>query len=718
METSRILKPGLNCWRLSPARRAAFLIDGETYFSAFRSAVKKAKHSIFILGWDLDSRVELVRNGEDDGFPTALGDFLNAVVGRSRRLKAHILIWDFAMVYALEREWFSIYKLDWRTHRRIRARFDGNHPPGASHHQKVVVIDDRVAFAGGFDLSKWRWDTCAHDADDPRRTDPDGASYPPFHDVQLMVEGQAAADLAELFRDRWARATGQDIPVTAEAETDPWPPEVQADLEEMEVAIARTQPAHESRTACREVEQLYVDMIGAAKQSIYLENQYFTSKKVGASILKRLQEEQGPEVILVLPLKTGGWLEQNTMDAMRTTLLKRLQQGDIHDRLRVYYPSQEGLGDQCISVHGKVMVIDDRVVRVGSSNLSNRSMGLDTECDLAMEANAGGSDSQAVAAFRNRLLGEHLGADPEQVGEIMGRHSSLARTIKELRGGPKTLEELPLSASDSIDWNIPEAELADSEKPLDPESLMEYFVPERERRTTLQRGIFWIVVFLLVILMAGLWHWSPLADWLSLEHLHDLIATARTSVWTPVIVIGGYLLGGLIALPVTLMIAATALTVGPVAGSVYSFIGTLSSALLTFGIGHLLGRNAIRGLPASSLNRISRRLADRGLLTVVTFRLLPVAPFTVINLVAGASHLRWRDYLLGSAIGLTPGVVAVSILTARLSATVQQPNVTNMMLLLALALLMAGLLIWLIQLSKRRSAHAPKNETKANNASG
>ncbi len=696
MRTSRILQPGQNCWRLSPASRAAFLIDRENYFSAFRAAVKEARHSIFILGWDMDSRVRLERNGRNDGYPSELGKFLNAAVGRSKGVHAYILIWDFAMVYALEREWFSIYKLDWRTHRRIRFCLDGDHPPGASHHQKVVVIDDRIAFVGGFDLSKWRWDTRAHKADDPRRVDPDGAAYPPFHDVQLLVEGQAAADLGELFRGRWSQATGRHIRASVDQAADPWPAEVSADLQDIKVAIARTQPAHKNLKACREVERLYTDMIAAAKRSIYLENQYFTSKKVGESISKRLQEKDGPEIILVLPLKTGGWLEQNTMDAMRTSLLKGLQEADTHHRLRVYYPSREGLGDQCISVHGKVMVIDDRVVRVGSSNLSNRSMGLDTECDLAMEADASTSESQAIAAFRNSLLGEHLGVEPQRVHDIMNQPGSLTRTIEELQGGSKPLGELKLSTSSSIEWEIPEAELADSERPLDPESLMEYFVPQKEQRTTLHRVIVLVAVILLVILMAGLWHWSPLGEWLTVDRLNDLILQARQSAWTPVIVLGGYLLGGLMALPVTLMVAATALAMGPLAGSLYSFAGTLSSALLTFGIGHLLGRNAMRRLPGSTLNRISRRLADRGLVTVITFRLLPVAPFIVINLVAGASHLRWRDYLVGSAIGLAPGVLAVSLLTDRLSETLQQPSVTNMIILVAIALLVAGLLIWLV----------------------
>jgi phosphatidylserine/phosphatidylglycerophosphate/cardiolipin synthase-like enzyme len=82
----------------------AFLIDGAAYFRAVREAVREARHSLFILGWDIDSRMRLVPQGARDGYPERLGDFLNAVVARRRGLRACVLSWDFADVYALERE--------------------------------------------------------------------------------------------------------------------------------------------------------------------------------------------------------------------------------------------------------------------------------------------------------------------------------------------------------------------------------------------------------------------------------------------------------------------------------------------------------------------------------------------------------------------------------------------------------------------------------------
>jgi phospholipase D1/2 len=109
-----------------------------------------------------------------------LGKFLNAKAERSPELQIYILCWDFAMIYAFERQFLPLFQLDWNVHRRIHLHMDNEHPIGAAHHQKIVVIDDRLAFCGGIDLTKRRWDTPEHKPHDPRRKDPDGKPYEPF----------------------------------------------------------------------------------------------------------------------------------------------------------------------------------------------------------------------------------------------------------------------------------------------------------------------------------------------------------------------------------------------------------------------------------------------------------------------------------------------------------------------------------------------------------
>ena len=214
-QTGAILQPGTNCWRIARSRRAAFLIDGAAYFAAFRATIKEARRSVFIIGWDINSKVELLRDGAiTDGLPNPLGDFLNALVKRRRGLKIYILAWDFAMLYALDREFLPLYKLGWSSHRHLYFHLDDAHPFGTSQHQKIIVVDDAVAFVGGFDLTKGRWDTNEHRPDEYRRRDSNGESYPPFHDVQMIVDGDAAATIGELARERWRRATGKQIDAT------------------------------------------------------------------------------------------------------------------------------------------------------------------------------------------------------------------------------------------------------------------------------------------------------------------------------------------------------------------------------------------------------------------------------------------------------------------------------------------------------------------------
>ena len=180
-------------------------------------------------------------------------------------------------------------------------------------------------------------------------------------------------------------------------------------------------PLYGGQAEVREVERLLTDAIAAAKNVIYIEAQYFTAHKVGDALAKRLEENDGPEIVLVLPERTNGWLSQKTMDVLRERLFKQLLAADHQHRLRLYRPCIPGLGEECVNVHSKIIVIDDELVRVGSANLNNRSMGLDTECDLTFEARGEPRIRSAISAFRSRLLAEHLGVDAVEIEKQIGR---------------------------------------------------------------------------------------------------------------------------------------------------------------------------------------------------------------------------------------------------------------------------------------------------------
>src|SRR3569832_1651743 len=281
-----ILEPGRNCWRIERADRLAFLVDGAAYFRAQRDALKQARESMLILSWDIYSRLRLVRDeGADDGWPASLGECLDALVRRRRKLRGHILSWDFAMIFALDRVWLPIFKLNLKTHRRLHFHMDDCHPLGGSHHQKVVVIDDQLAFAGGLDLTLGRWDTPDHVPDDPRLIELNPKPTRPYHDVQVAVSGAAARALGELARKRWRCATGKILRAPSRA--------LGADALSGGGgpgraggggAGARTGPGGGGGEEVRESERLYLDAIAAAERCIYIENQYFTSAVIAEAL--------------------------------------------------------------------------------------------------------------------------------------------------------------------------------------------------------------------------------------------------------------------------------------------------------------------------------------------------------------------------------------------------------------------------------------------------
>ncbi|MEJ2328005.1 MAG: phospholipase D-like domain-containing protein [Chromatiaceae bacterium] len=612
------LREGRNCWRVARADRFAVLVDGEEYFAAVRQALIAAERCIFILAWDIDSRVALVRDDPGDGWPIALGELLRSLLEDRPALEVFVLVWDYAPIYALEREPVFFGNTPWEGHERLHFRRDDTHPLAASHHQKLVLVDGRIAFCGGFDLSKWRWDTSAHLPQDSRRVDASGQTYPPFHDVQLLVDGEAAGALQALANGRWKAATGEPPAAGIPSQQDPWPGSVVPLFHDQSCAIARTLPPYRQRPAVAEVERLYLDMIDAAERFIYAENQYLTSGVISDALARRLRQRKGPEVVIVLPKETGDWLEQHTMDVLRARLLRPLREADVHGRLRVYYPAIPDLSNGALMVHAKLMIVDDRLLRVGSSNLSNRSMGLDSECDLCVAAGDKGDES-AIAGLRRRLLAMFLSKDPEQVANAEVREGSLIAAIESLRDTGRS--HAPLDGDVDPEWErqLPDDRLVDPARPLSPSAVSDAVIgndqlPNARRRFRLGMAL---VTFLL--LLAAAWRWTPLGD--ALEP------------------------GALAA----------------VAGAAYALAGSTLAAAVSDGLGSSLGRPTVERRSGGSLHRLSERLARRGILTIITVRVVPVAPFTVVNLFAGASHIRFRDYLIGTIVGMLPGVAAMSV---------------------------------------------------------
>ena len=173
----RSFSPDDNCWRIDRADRFSCVQDAADYFRLVRHAFLHARETIFILGWDIQSTLDLVPGGASDGAPTRLDELLKWVIRRRPQLTCHVLTWDYAELYALEREPLATWRWVWQMPRQVRFAFDDRHPIGGSHHQKIVVVDDVLAFCGGIDLTGHRWDTAAHRVEEPLRVNATGSPY-------------------------------------------------------------------------------------------------------------------------------------------------------------------------------------------------------------------------------------------------------------------------------------------------------------------------------------------------------------------------------------------------------------------------------------------------------------------------------------------------------------------------------------------------------------
>lgn len=684
---------GWSCWKRAHAQRVAFLVDGRDSFAAIASAMEQAQRSVLICGWDLHSALRLRRGRSEDGVPDELAPLLSWLVERRPGLQVHILLWDFAMIYALDREVLPIFRMGWRTPRRVHFRLDGEHPVGASRHRKVVVVDDAVAFAGGLDLTARRFDDREHRPENPQRIDPWGRPFGPFHDVEMALSGEAARSLGDLLRERWQQVTGEPLAPVGDG-FDPWPAGLPCAVEDVPVAIARTEPAWQGMPEVREIERGLVESIHAARRAIYLENQYLTSAAVGDALEARLREPHGPEVVVVGPRHCSGWLEEATMGVLRAELVRRLRRADRHGRLYVYAPMASCSRDVEIQVHSKLSVIDDALLRIGSANLSNRSMGLDGECDLVLEAGERADVRTAIQTLRRDLVAEHLGVAPEAVAAAERQERGLGGAIEFLRGRERTL--VPLDADAAIPAALlPPPSLVDPERPVAAGQLLQEMLPadplETERRPL--RRIAAAAIVLLALVAA--WNFAGLERFLTSEGLSGWLELLRDGSAAFLLWMAVYVVGGFAMVPVTALIAACGFLLGPWRGFLVAAAGSLLSALAGYGAGRLLWRDAVRRLAGRRLNRLSRSFARGGVSAVAALRLEPIAPFTIVNLVAGASRLAARDFFLGTALGMTPGILAITLLADRTIAAVRDPSPGNAAVLAAVALAAAVGLRWL-----------------------
>lgn len=500
----RILVPGRNCRGIYDAERSGLLVDGRNYYRAFFDAASRARHYILIAGWQFERSMPLLRGSEQKaaGADVRMGPFLNMLCQKNPDLRIFILMWDFSAIVALRKEWFNKLVFDLTANERIHFRFDNRHAVGASHHQKLVVIDGVLAFVGGLDFSANGWDDRKHGAENAERILA-GEQFEPHHDIQSVHTGPVAWELSKLFRERWIHAGGQEIalPPPSYRFGAPIRRVLPVAAKKTAVSITQAQTLVPILAPVKEIRHLYRDAIAAAEKLIFIETQYFSSQAVYQALKERMTDRTRPcpEIMLIIPKRLHTFMEDISLSGIQARMLRSLT--EIAERNKrqfgVYYSTSPGSGDEeekTTYIHSKLLLVDDRFLTVGSANITNRSMGMDTELNVTWEAAS--TDQQdlirSIRRVRVNLLAEHTGLRKISRCRLLARVDGLVAYLNSVaeRRECRLRRHTMQSFLEDISWfrdMMPQDVGVDPEGPVIEESIYELI--SRDRNGIFARGL-------------------------------------------------------------------------------------------------------------------------------------------------------------------------------------------------------------------------------------
>jgi phosphatidylserine/phosphatidylglycerophosphate/cardiolipin synthase-like enzyme/uncharacterized membrane protein YdjX (TVP38/TMEM64 family) len=690
----------------SCATRAALLRSSQEYYHRFREALIQAGQSVYISAWDINSQIALVSEADDE-YPVHLGALLEVLLDQRSSLSVFLSLWDYSLIYVNERESPRYWEELAEKYPNFHFQLDDALPLTASQHEKVVVVDGSLAFCGGLDLSIWRWDTADHHFRDERRQNPDGESYPPIHDTQLMLEGPVVRYLVDNFHDRWKRAgNGKGPEVSNDGDTSEslWPNNRAADLEDVVAALYRTRAPYQGNARIFECEELMLRSIEVANKFIFIENQYYSSAKINDALRKRLEDPEGPEVVMILTEDTDGWMEESTMGLARDYLLHHLRQSDQHNRLRVLYTRRFAEDGQSrnVYIHSKTHCIDDRIFKVGSTNLTNRSMRVDTECDIALFADV---HCEAIRQIRFDLLSIHSGLSKSTVESLCASQKSFVAAVDCLvEQSEQRLAYFPNKGASELKQLIARNIELDPDEPIDPSYWLETTSSPSDGAAAGKRligstiGLIAICLGIVAVNFFG-------SDFLSEAMLTENLSRLASHPYTFPALVSGFFLLTLIGIPLNLLLVGTALAISPWQAFAAGVIGSHLAAWGGYFAGAYFGRPLYKRYLAQKMRSFSARLEEGSVVAIAIMRVLPIAPFFAINMACGALGVSFAKYVSGTLLGMIPGIFAVTMLSDRVRSVIVDPNWVNGSLVVLVCLLVLAA-VWIIKskLARRRPA--------------
>jgi phosphatidylserine/phosphatidylglycerophosphate/cardiolipin synthase-like enzyme len=422
---SRVLSPDADASRFAAGRpvregnRVQVLVDGEEALPLIAKAIEGARSHVHIAGWHSTPDFRLTR---EPGAPT-LKELLGAT---AERVPVRLLLWAGPPVPAFQptRGTVKAAQEEFVRGTRVRCALDARERTMHCHHEKIVIVDDEVAFVGGIDFTALQGDR--HDS----------SEHPPdrqigWHDLMTRLEGPVVADVAEHFRRRWCEVTGDDgVPE----------PRIPEPVGSTRVQLTRTVPEKTYEFARRgefSILDTYLRALRSARHLIYLENQFLWSPEITEVLLDKLRNPPTDQfrLVLVLPRKPS-----NGADTTRGQLGRLIDADDGGRRLLAATLTAHGGEDSVpVYVHAKLGIVDDEWMTIGSANLNEHSLFNDTEVNVVTD------DTSLIRATRLRLWAEHLQRpesdlddDPADVVDRMWRPIAEEQSRLEDRGASRT----------------------------------------------------------------------------------------------------------------------------------------------------------------------------------------------------------------------------------------------------------------------------------------
>ncbi len=651
-------------WKKSNVDFYDLHINGKSYFESLYQSILLAQDQICILGWDIDFRIQLIEREDKSLQPyqdkRCLGGLLSYVAHKNKDLKIYLLIWNHPFFYSSDSELFSQVKAKYWLPNNVYFLRDDVHPISGCHHEKLVVVDQKVAYVGGIDLTSGRWDEFGNPAESFGREDVSIGSYLPFRDFMLQISGDASVYLARYFGHRWKRCALNRDPVY---KSKPYFSQ-EKKHQNLTFYIARSRPRYRLYPKVKEGIKLHLELIKRAKNFIYIENQYLTNNKIVSSLIRQCKKNPKLQVTIVLPLVLQGALEKRSMQRKFRKIIRDLKREDRKlDNLCLFYPIRTKDDGSVIPVyvHSKMMIVDDFYLKVGSSNLNERSMGLDTELDVVVEF----EKQNGVSDLKNKILSSLLQVDELEIKKELLEygHINALLTLKYLNVSIKKFVIDGEPGETFLDKIIRSLSL-DQNRPHEMEELLEELF-KHSQLTWIKKvfvNIFFLIVlsaitYVIVFYSRFLMSYFPFSEQiLTYLNFHDLNWIFGLGVFVL------YILLGSVFFPLNVFILINATVFPPIAAFVFSFLGALLVSIFGFWYGKRFGLSYIRKHFPLRTKKILGFVKKKGVLPVFLLRLIPLLPYPMTNFLLGAINYDFFHYFKATALGVIPGIIVFVVL--------------------------------------------------------